>query len=199
MQWTQLKKRIENGFARSVQGRVSVHAARYRHSHDSEGRGWITLDKREIASFATLGHWMAEWKLQTALREANKCADYNDPAQNAGYHDAQRQANAVLLRQGSMTYDNLYYELEGYLNLSIEQALDDDSVVMRALAVIDRRLGKRRLADFALRVDELPLVTELLAFRKEVEGIRAGGHEGLAVGKMRGLSREIRENAGILF
>lgn len=46
-----------------------------------------------------------------------------------------------------------------------------DDVMTRALAVLARRLGKRRLATLELRTDESPIVRRLLDLRLEAEGL----------------------------
>lgn len=50
MRWSKLNQLVEDRMADSLQRRVEVHNARYRHAHDGEGRGWITVDKREVAN-----------------------------------------------------------------------------------------------------------------------------------------------------
>lgn len=51
MMWSKLKQTIEGRFADSLKGRVEVFNARYHHAHDDDSRGWITVDKREIANY----------------------------------------------------------------------------------------------------------------------------------------------------
>jgi hypothetical protein len=63
-------------------------------------------------------------------------------------------------------------DLKAYLRLSIGDALKADSPLVRGLAVIDRRVGKRRLRSLAIGPEEHPLVCELYRLRCEAEGIR---------------------------
>ncbi len=62
-------------------------------------------------------------------------------------------------------------DLKAYLRISIDDALKTDTPLVRALAVIDRRLGKRRLRSLDVGSDEHPLVRELYRLRCEAEGI----------------------------
>ena len=62
-------------------------------------------------------------------------------------------------------------DLKRYLALSIEDALISDRPLVRALAVIDRRAGKRRLRRLEIGPEEHPLVRELYQLRCEAEGI----------------------------
>jgi hypothetical protein len=62
-------------------------------------------------------------------------------------------------------------DLKAYLRLSIDDALKSDTPLVRALAVIDRRAGKRRLRSLEVGPLEHPLVRELFRLRCEAEGI----------------------------
>ena len=63
-------------------------------------------------------------------------------------------------------------DLKRYLMFSIDDALRSPSPLVRGLAVIDRRVGKRRLRSLEIGPDEHPLVRELYQLRREAEGIR---------------------------
>ena len=62
-------------------------------------------------------------------------------------------------------------DLKRYLRLSIEDALTSDRPLVRALAVIDRRVGKRRLRSLEIGPEEHPLIREFYQLRCEAEGI----------------------------
>ena len=62
-------------------------------------------------------------------------------------------------------------DLKRYLTLPIDDALKSPSPLVRGLAVIDRRVGKRRLRSLDIGPDEHPLVRELYQLRREAEGI----------------------------
>jgi hypothetical protein len=70
MQWSRLKKQVESRFAPSVAGRVELRTTNYRHVHDGEGRGWITIDKEEVHNFCTLKYWVERNLLLAGIREA---------------------------------------------------------------------------------------------------------------------------------
>ena len=62
-------------------------------------------------------------------------------------------------------------DLKAYLRLPIDDALKSDSPLVRGLAVIDRRIGKRRLRSLDAGPHEDSLVRELYRLRCEAEGI----------------------------
>ena len=62
-------------------------------------------------------------------------------------------------------------DLEAYLSLPIDEALRSPSPLVRAMAVVDRRVGKRRLRALDVGPREHPLVRELYLLRCEAEGL----------------------------
>jgi hypothetical protein len=172
MQWSQMKKQVESFFAPSVAGRVELRSTSYRRSHDGEGRVWITLDGEEIHDFCFWRTLVAASRLEEGIRQANGTTDFRDPGQRAGYYEAGRQAAEILRAQGLYSRYEAYQAIREYLSMSLDEALESDHLIVRALAVLDRRLGKRRLAGFPLRTAEHDLVKRLLAFRCAEEGVR---------------------------
>jgi hypothetical protein len=69
----------------------------------------------------------------------------------------------------------LHDALAGYLDLALPGALASEEPVHRALALIDRRLGRRRFEGLHLGPDEPPVVVRMYRLRAEAEGWRAFG------------------------
>ncbi len=65
---------------------------------------------------------------------------------------------------------SLHEALAAYLNLSIADALRAEEPVHRALALIDRRLGRHRFEELELPAGGNPLVLRLYRLRAEAEG-----------------------------
>jgi hypothetical protein len=171
MQWTKLKKQVEQRFAPSVAGRVELRTTSYRHAHDSAGRGWITVDKREVHNFCTLKYCVEHSILASDIREANSATDWRDPDQRAGYYEGGDQADAILEKRGVVTQSWYEDSLQDFLSLSIEDALRSENFLHRALGMLDARLGKRRLRALELGQAEHPLVRRFLALRQEAEHV----------------------------
>lgn len=58
------------------------------------------------------------------------------------------------------------------LSASIDEMLQSENHIVRSLAILDGRLGKRRLRTLQLRDDEHPLVRQFYDLRCEAEGIK---------------------------
>lgn len=144
MVWSQLKRRIEANFAPSLRGRLEIHAAQYRRAHDDHGRIWITLDGQEIENFDYYG----VWKYATDDR------------------DLFGSAHAV----GRFHVDTAWHAAHEMPGRSIDEALTHECALVRALAILDRRVGKRRLR--SLKMSEAnPIVRRFFEIRCIAEGM----------------------------
>ena len=174
MRWSKLKELIERNFATSVAGRVELHSTHYRGAHDQMGRAWLTIDKKEVFSFCTLTEIRRSALLATELREINRCLDFRDPSQSQAYYSAGYQATALLQRQGIYSQGDFYVAIHKYLAMPVEEALQSDNEIIRSLAILDRRVGKRRLRQLASNETDHPLMKLVLAFRCTAEKLNIG-------------------------
>ncbi|HSQ79292.1 MAG TPA: PcfJ domain-containing protein, partial [Candidatus Bathyarchaeia archaeon] len=154
MQWSKARKQVEDMFAESVKGRVRLHATCYHEHHDEEGRYWITVDGREIVS---MPHWIWAWY---------GWGDGQAPPQDRTKEFAEYMAMAAK--------GGLGRSMGRYHALSIDEILASEDVFVRALGMLDRRLGKRRLRALDLK-EAHPLVRAFHRLRCEAEGIRVDG------------------------
>jgi len=178
MQWSKAKRRAESLLAPSVAGRVALRVTGYRAAHDAEGRGWITVDGEEAWSFCTLRYFVEHNKLAHGIRVANRGTDFRDPVQSDAYYAAGNKADAILEQRGVVSRSYFQAAVERYPDLPVDEALVSNNLVHRALAVLDRRLGKRRLGKLEFRTDEHPLVMGLYRFRCSSEGVSVPGDTG---------------------
>ena len=146
MRWSKLKKLVEERFAPSVAKRLSIHSAAY--GNCTCGHCWITLDKNVVANFCTRAYY-------------NKKLD-GDTGSNPMYKEH-------LVLYGEMSRQDAYRSMFDYVHsLSHDEALKSDDVLIQSLAVLDSRLGKRRLA--TLDSAELhPLPKKLLTIRRKAD------------------------------
>lgn len=170
MQWSQLKKRIENTFAESVRDRVQVWTTRYRNSHDQVGESWITIDKERFATMGTQSYYNEYYGTAHRLREERECLNYQDPEQRDGYYRAYDEAEKSTKDKGIFASWEFNHSLFEYLNLPFDEAMTSENPIIRAFVLLDRRFGKRRLLEFD-PANEHPLVARLYMFRCAAEGI----------------------------
>lgn len=153
MRWSKLKTLVENGFSESVKGRISVNSAAY--GNCGCGHAWITLDKELIANFCTRAHWRRKYyhykKERYIVRELTEGEIKRYRNQFVEYGDYRRQ--------------DFYNACWSFVHeLSIQSALSSDNVLIQCLAVLDKRVGKRKLNSLADQSHH-PLVSKLLSAR----------------------------------
>ncbi len=171
MKWSKLKKTIESYFADSVKGRVELRSTRYHKSHDQEGRGYITIDKEEVASFCSITAWNSEYKLAEEIREISGATNFRNPSHQKEYYQAYDQAENILHKQGIYSQYEFYDSLKSYLNLPLDEALKSDNLIILSLAILDRRLGKRRITLQKESYSQHAVLKKLFEFRCTVENI----------------------------
>ncbi len=170
LQWSQLKKRIESLFADSVKGRVELRTTSYHKAPDQMGRAWITIDGQEAINMCTFAYEVTHWREAKKLQQATGCTDYRNPEHRDGYYSAHEEAANMLKDTAVFSQSQFYRSLFAYLNLSIEQIVSSPDPIVRAIGMLDRRLGKRRLAAMEMS-DENSLVVRLHSFRVEAESL----------------------------
>jgi hypothetical protein len=143
--------------APSVAGRVDAHVAGYRKAYEGRGRAWLTVDGREVASFC-------EFEFENAWRDAGR----REGATGRPFTDS---AHATIRAAGVGDKADLLDALGPCIGSSIGQMLASPDPLVRALAMLDRRFGKRRLAGLNV-ASEHPLVAELYRLRCEAEAVR---------------------------
>lgn len=158
--WSSLRKAIHEQLAPSLRDRVDVFVTRYRHAHDGDGRWAIRLDGQEIAALGDMVARAERYERDHQTRESG-----GSRPRLSGF----RWAAAT----GRPDSDGFRRSLCRLLALPIESALESEDSVIRALALVDRRLGKRRLRSLRLPHEASDLERRLLEVRLEAEGIES--------------------------
>ncbi len=171
MRWSKTRKLLHARLADSLTGRLGVHVTRYGWTRDEDGRAWVTFDGREVASFCFWSFHNRYYPLAEDIREVGGTEPYRDlPARDVDR--AGSEAREILHRRGIFGEDEFLDAVREYLRLSVDDALRSGNPLVRALAMLDRRLGKRRLRMLRLeRGVEHPVVRLFLGLRLEAEGV----------------------------
>lgn len=171
MKWSKLKKSIEELFCDSLKNRIEIHLTNYRAIHEPETRFWIVCDGEEIYNISKL-KWIQEYYgLAEEIQEVNKCTNYKDPNQKKDYYDSYDQARDIVSKKGIISSYDFGDSLKEYLSLPFEEALVSKNPIYKSLAMIDKRLGIRRLKELDLSGNEHALVKKLYEIRCKAEGL----------------------------
>lgn len=165
MVWSKLKKNIENNFSQSLQNRVKVYTTSYGTNIDVQdlyNRGWITVDGEEVVNFSTPDAFFLH---------GDDCNATTPDTYSAVAKEYESRTPGRLAEKGEFSTYDLARCCYAFLSMSIEDAMGHPSPIIQTLAVLDQRLGKRRLA--LLDEKELhPLVRYFLDLRLIAEGMK---------------------------
>lgn len=169
MQWSQLRKQLSERLAPSLAKRVDFHVARYRTAHDELGRAWVTFDGDEVVSLSDQEFENEYYPLASEIRRINQAEDYS--TQTTEYRAAYDSAREITAAKGNFARWDFTTAARRFLTLPIEDALTAEDPLIRALAVLDRRVGKSRLRKMAASKAENPVIRRLLKVRCDAENV----------------------------
>ncbi len=154
--WSGTRKKLEADYlCPALRGRVRYFAATYRESHDQEGRAAILVDGEEILKSNYFEYDGSFWNMYYRLGK-----------------DAS-EIRQIILNRGLFDQRIFYTAFQEFDNQSIEDSLTSQNPIVRIFALLDRRLGKRRLATLEETMEqELDWVRPFYLLHMEAEGLR---------------------------
>lgn len=159
--WSGTRKKLEEDYlCPALRGRVRYFAATYRQSHDREGRAAILVDGTEVLKSSCFEYAPAFDQLWDELEGA----DWRETAQ---------KASQAVLDRGLFDQRDFYAAFQEFDNQSIQASLSSENPIVRIFALLDRRVGRRRLAAMEEAMDrELDWIRPFYLLRMEAEGLR---------------------------
>ena len=159
--WSGIRKRMESEYlAESLKGDISYFATSYSRSPDHEGRAAIRYDGKEIIKGCYYHNWTKaesfpkDEKYERRMRE--EFAYIDDTAIKLGVFDQRC----------------FYRAFDEFDNQSIEKSLYSENMLVRIFAVLDRRVGKRKLISMKETIEnEDDTFKEFFTIRMNAEGI----------------------------
>lgn len=161
MRWSKVRSLVENSFAASMQGRVTVHQTRYA-TCKCTGRAWLCFDGRQVATFSANEALNADGRGYRYSNWSN--GEFIQPLVLVRAHD-----HAV--EKGEFTNYDFTWACWDYLQEPISASVSSANPLQQTLAILSSRVGKRRLR--VLLGQQLhPLPAAALRFRAEAERIQ---------------------------
>lgn len=141
--WSGLNKLLTESLCGALSGRITYFLTRYHDVHNSYGRAAIQLDGDELICFK----WIEMYR-----QDSDLAASYAQQAvlpSNLTYNDIAETLKPKW--DSNCTYSEMDF-LDAVLqfrSLTIKDALKSDNYIIKILAIMDRRVGKRTLAQIA--------------------------------------------------
>ena len=163
--WSGIRNKLENDYlCPALRGHIQYFATSYWESHDQIGRAAIRLDGVEVLRSNYYAYEQNYWNRYQALRREGVGED--DP--KAPF----RLAHEGTLNDGCFDNGFFYEAFHEFDNQSIEKSLVSENPLVRIFALLDRRLGKRRLLALEESMEqELDWVRAFYVIRMQAEGL----------------------------
>ncbi|MFC4324297.1 SF0329 family protein [Litchfieldia salsa] len=164
MAWSKLKQNLESFLCPALYGRVEYRATSYRYLPDKAGNCYISVDKKNVFNMSdrtTLIRWY-----QTELEIKND-SDIQLPINNEEIEVVRKEtkgkvpedrlqviarsrklsqyAKEIVTAQSSLSKSNFTVVATKFLSTPIEESLKSDDILLNILALVDRRVGKKRI------------------------------------------------------
>lgn len=164
MIWSKTKQQLENFLSPALAGRVEYRATGYRYKADKKGQCYLMADKKEVfnMSDATTGikWYQTEQEIksdsdisipvsQEDIEVVRKNMNGNVPEERLVVIARSRKiadyAKVVIEAQTALSKADFNSTANTFLSLSLEKCLDSKDILLNVFALIDRRLGKKRI------------------------------------------------------
>jgi hypothetical protein len=190
MTWNKLKQNLESFLSPTLHGRVEYRATSYRYLPDKAGLCYITVDKKNtlnMSDVTTLIRWY-----QTELEIKND-SDIQIPINNEEIEAVRKETNGevpedrlqviargrklsvyakeLLAAQSSLSKSNFIDVANKFLSTSIEESLESNDILLNILALVDRRVGKKRILNMREKMkSKHPIVQYFYELRRSMVG-----------------------------
>ncbi|WP_079504648.1 SF0329 family protein [Mesobacillus jeotgali] len=166
--WSKLKRRLDDLICDSLKGRVNFTITNYRRAHDQLGRAFITVDKKEVLNMCTI---TSDIRINRKNRELHRLRELSYEDYQVNY-EISVIAHELVKQEGVYAQYDFYDAVEEFVNMPIDQALKSDDMVVKILALIDRRAGKRTLMKLREPIqNEMDIIQYFYNLRCEAEQI----------------------------
>ena len=135
--WSGTRAKLENEYlAPSLRGRIQYFATSYSKCPDHEGRAAVRLDGEEIFKSSYYEYCFVEWNVRQRIAHSEV---------GLSPQDEYRKARQMALDEGAFDQRDFYTAFREFDNQSIECSLVSANPIVRMFALLDGRVGKRRL------------------------------------------------------
>ncbi|WP_219835378.1 hypothetical protein [Paenibacillus sp. R14(2021)] len=168
MAWSKLKQNLESFLCPALYGRVEYRATSYRYLLDKSGICYIAVDKKNVLNMSDPTN-VIRW-YQTELEIKND-SDIQVPINNEELEAVRIEtkgavpeerlkviargrkiavvAKELLSAQSSLSKSNFIVAATRFLSTPIEESIESNDILLNILALVDRRVGKKRILNMA--------------------------------------------------
>jgi hypothetical protein len=156
VQWSKLKSRVKAFICPELKDRIDFHVTQYRAAHSWISESWITVNGERIFDCGS----------RTYAREAAyELLSQKELLSDVEREDGDWNIHEVLKRREIHEPQHMGDAMRAYLDLPIDEAVKSDNPFIKALAMVDRRIGKRTIEKLEIDNSEHSLVKAFYELR----------------------------------
>lgn len=168
MSWSKLKKNLESYLCPALYGRVEYSASSYRYLPDKSGLCYITVDRKNVLNMSDKTN-IIKWylneqeikndstiqipinieEIEAVKKESNGIIPEDRLQVIARGRKLSEYAKEVLSAQSSLSKSNFVIVSNKFLSTPIEESIESNDILLNVLALVDRRLGKKRILNMS--------------------------------------------------
>lgn len=164
MSWSKLKQHLESFLSPALDKRVEYRATSYRYLPGKAGTCYITLDKKNVFNMSdktTLIKWyeteqeikndssihfpLDDEEIEALRKETKGIVPEDRLLVIARSRKLSEHAKEMMSAQSSLSKSNFVVVANNFLSTPIEESLESNDILLNILALVDRRVGKKRI------------------------------------------------------
>ncbi|UQZ34825.1 hypothetical protein C2I18_15585 [Paenibacillus sp. PK3_47] len=168
MSWSKLKQQLESFLSPALHGRVEYRAPAYRYLPDKSGTCYISVDKKNILNMSDKSNrirwYQSELEIKNdpdiqipvtlddieAVRKESKGPVPEDRLiVMARGRKSTEHAKELMSAQAALVKSNFMVVANKFLTTPIEESLESNDMVLNILALVDKRVGKKRILNMS--------------------------------------------------
>ncbi len=168
MAWSKMKQLLESFLCPALYGRVEYRATSYRYLPDKAGLCYIAVDKKNIFNMSDITTSIRWYQTE---QEIKNDPDIHIPINNEEIEGVRKDtkgivpedrleviarnrkiseyAKELISAQSALSKSNFNVVAHKFLSISIEESIESNDILLNVLALVDRRVGKKRLLNMA--------------------------------------------------
>ncbi|KQO14694.1 SF0329 family protein [Paenibacillus sp. Leaf72] len=171
MSWSKMKQNLESFLCPALNGRVEYRSTSYRYLPDKAGLCYIAVDKKNVLNMSDTTNPI-RW-YQTELEIKNDSAiqiPISHEEMEAVRKDTKgtvpedrliviarsrkitEYAKELMSAQASLSKSNFIVAANKFLSTSIEESIESHDILLNVLALVDRRVGKKRMLNMTDKI-----------------------------------------------
>lgn len=168
MSWSKLKQQLEGFLSPALVGKVEYRATSYRYSPDKAGNCYISVYKKNVLQMndttGPIRWYQSEQEIKSdssidlpvtadEIQAVKASTGGNVPEDRLQVIARNRKlteyAKEMILVQTALSKSNFTVVATRFLATSIEDSLESNDILLNILALVDRRVGKKRIQNMS--------------------------------------------------